>query len=219
VERAPVTAELAYFQRSIVIVVALKIVAFTAASAYAPRWRHFSLSDGLTVIRANLIGTLLMAAVLLVVSRSGLSRGVLIIDFFVCTAMTLGGRLSFRLIEGAKHRWSVDARGVAVVGSLEEAEVVVQNLRAGLEADLRVVAVVDPTEAALRAGRFRGYPVYGGARGLELAVRECELTAVVLANGDGAAVAQSLVGEYLAQGSALDTYTLSVELRAGFPDP
>jgi len=211
------SAELAYFQRSVVIVVALKIVAFTAASAYAPRWRHFSMSDGLTVLRANLVGTLLVTAILLVVSRSGLSRGVLIIDFFVCSVLTLGGRMSFRLIEGAKQRWSVDARNVAVVGGLEEAETVVKALPAVAGPNLRVVAVVDPQENSNRSGRFHGCPVYGGVEGLKSAVTECEFSAVVIVDGMGAASAKALVEAYLMQGSALDTFTLSVTLRTGLP--
>jgi UDP-GlcNAc:undecaprenyl-phosphate/decaprenyl-phosphate GlcNAc-1-phosphate transferase len=210
-------AELAYFQRSVVIVVALKVVAFTAANAYAPQWRHFSMSDGIAVLRANLVGTLLMAAVLLLVSRSGLSRGVLIIDFFVCSVMTLGGRMSFRLIEGAKQRWAIDARSVAVVGGLDEAEIVVKSLPAITGQNLRVVAVVDPHEGSLRAGRFHGYPVYGGESGLRTAIAECDFSAVVIVDGESASGAQALVESYLMRGSGLDTFSLSVTIRTGLP--
>ena len=88
-------AELEYFQRTLAIVVAVKLVAFTMYQAYAPRWRHYSLPDVLVTIRANLLGTILTAVVLLVVARIGLSRGVLAADFLICTTLIIVARVSF----------------------------------------------------------------------------------------------------------------------------
>ena len=209
---AQLPAELAYFQRTLVVVVALKVVAFSAAGSYAPRWRHFSISDGVTHVRANLLGTLLMAAVLLVMARIGLSRGVVIVDFFVCTVVTLVGRMSFRLLEGAKQRWSEEGTPAAVVGTLDQAELVLQSIVSISSPRLRVVAVVDPTLAASSVGKFHGRPVLAGIAGLEQAVADFSASAAVVVDSDDGA-AEALVQKYLDRGGGLDVFRLRVALE------
>jgi UDP-GlcNAc:undecaprenyl-phosphate/decaprenyl-phosphate GlcNAc-1-phosphate transferase len=204
-------AELVYFQRTLVIVIVAKVVAFTATGAYAPRWRHFGLSDGFTLLRSNVLGTLLAVAMLLLSARIGLSRGVIVVDLFVCFVLTLGGRLSFRLLEGAKERWSVEGISIAVVGTLEEAELVRYSLVSIQEPKLRLVAVVDTAQFDSSGGRFHGRPVFGGVSGLEKAVAEYELGAVVLVDSDDSR-AEEFLSEFLQRGGGLDVFCLSMSL-------
>ena len=207
-------AELAYFQRTLVFVVALKLMAFAGAAAYAPRWRHYSIADAIVMVRANLFGTVLTASVLLLVARSGLSRGVLVVDFLVCTILTVLGRLSFRLLEDATGRWSVQGAPMAFVGPIEDADLAFRAVRALSEPRLRPVAVVDHSQVAAK-GRFRGYPLFGGADAIARAVRDCEVhTVVVVDKGEAADSHNELVEEYLATTGSLDVYVLKISLES-----
>jgi len=89
---------------------------------YGPRWHHFSVDDGVHVARASLLGTLIATAALMLVDRVGLSRGVLVMDFLLCTTLIMGSRLVFRFLEGATRRWSLEGTPVVVLGALDEAE-------------------------------------------------------------------------------------------------
>ena len=208
-------AELEYFQRTLVFVVALKLMAFAGTAAYAPRWRHYSIADAMVMVRANLLGTLLTASVLLLVARSGLSRGVLVVDFLVCTILTVVGRLSFRMLEDATGRWSVEGVPMAFVGPIEDADLVFRAARALSAPTLRPVAVVDHSQRGAK-GRFQGYPLFGGADGIARAVRDCEVhTVVVVDKGEGAADSHNkLLEEYLATTGSLDVYVLRISLES-----
>ena len=79
------SAELPYFRSSVIVVVACKLFAFVLGGVYGPRWHHFSLDDAVRVVRASLLGTLVAVVALTLVDRVGLSRGVVVIDFLLCT--------------------------------------------------------------------------------------------------------------------------------------
>ena len=206
-------AELEYFRRTLAMVVALKLMAFAVAAAYAPRWRHYSLPDGLATIKANLLGTILTASVLLLLARSGLSRGVLVMDFLVCTIFTMVARMSFRFLEDATERWSVEGVPVAIIGRIADAELAFRALRGVSEPRLRPVAVVDRTYAATK-GRFRGYPVFGGQDGIRGAVQELGVNAVVVVDRRrSSGVRDELLEEYLATTGSLDVFVLRISLE------
>ena len=75
-------------------------------------------------------------------------------------------------------------------------------------------AVVDYAYGG-RRGRFKGYPLFGGDTGLERAVRECGVNAVVMIDrGEVDNNDTRRVGEYLVSEGALDVFAvrISVEL-------
>ena len=173
------SAELGYFRSSLLVVVVTKLLAFVLGGIYGPRWHHFSLDDGLRVVRATLLGTLFAAAALLLLDRLGLSRGVVVIDFLLCTLLITGSRLLFRFLEGATGRWSRGGTPVVVLGPVDEADLVVRQLRSLEEPDLRPVAVADPGFARLRS-QMGAYPMYGGPGALENALHDSHANAVVV---------------------------------------
>lgn len=119
---AELGAQLSYLRASALIVVVSKLLAFVLGGIYGPRWHHFSVDDGVHVARASLLGTLIATAALMLVDRVGLSRGVLVMDFLLCTTLIMGSRLVFRFLEGATRRWSLEGTPVVVLGALDEAE-------------------------------------------------------------------------------------------------
>lgn len=201
--------ELVYLQQTLIIVVAVKLVAFAATDMYAPRMRHYSLEDSMRAVRANVVASLLTVTVLLLTSRSGLSRGVILVDLLACTGLTVGARFSFRMMQGALGRWSTSGTPTIVLGSLADGEMAFHWLARGVnQADLRPVAVVDPTYAA-RKGRFRGYPFFGGPGALARAVRVCGAQTIVVVEGEGENDEHiAALHEYLRDVGSLDAYVI-----------
>ena len=205
-------AELAYFRRTLAMVIVLKLMGLAAAGAYAPRFRHYSLADVWGTIRANMLGTLLAASGMLLVFSVGLSRGVVIVDFLLCSTLTVVGRVSFRFLDEVKEKWSSEGAPAAFVGRIEDAELAFRALREEGEPRLRPVAVVDHTYGG-RRGRFKGYPLFGGDGGIGRAVRECGVSAVVVIDRSGIDKDDSeRVGEYLMSEGALDVFAVRISL-------
>ena len=205
-------AELAYFRQTLAMVIVLKLMGLAAAGAYSPRFRHYSLADVLGTIRANILGTLLTASVLLLAFPVGLSRGVVIVDFLLCATVTVVGRVSFRFLDDVKEKWFSEGAPVAFVGRIEDAELAFRALREVEEPRLRPIAVVDYAYGG-RRGRFKGYPLFGGDTGLERAVRECGVNAVVMIDrGEVDNDDTRRVGEYLVSEGALDVFAVRISV-------
>ncbi len=206
-------AELAYFRQTLAMVIILKVMGLAAAGAYAPRFRHYSLPDVLGTIRANILGTLLAASVLLLVFPVGLSRGVLIVDFLLCATLTVLGRVSFRFLDDVREKWSSEGAPAAFVGRIEDAELAFRALRGVEEPRLRPVAVVDSAYGG-RRGRFKGYPLFGGDAGLERAVQECGVNAVFVIDREGVVNGDDArrVGEFLRREGALDVFAVRISV-------
>ena len=80
-------------------------------------------------------------------------------------------------------------------------------------AHLRPVCVVDPSQPT--DGRFRGYPVYGGSRGLRRAVGERGLhAAVFIVSGDSDDELPAAVKDYLAEEGSLDLFRFRIGVEA-----
>ncbi len=187
-------AEMPYFERTVIIFVGVKVVALVLSGIYDLRWSSFGLYDGLRMVRANVFATLLAATALFLLDRVGLPRGVIAIDFFVCTLLTTGGRLTFRMIEGTARHWSEEGLAVVLLDAPK----------------LRAVAVANPDLPTPRA-RMGPLPLYGGEEALLHALDESRATAVLLV-GKGADGHPHLTA-HLENHGGVDVYSYRVSVE------
>jgi UDP-GlcNAc:undecaprenyl-phosphate GlcNAc-1-phosphate transferase len=209
--------QLAYFRASLLVVIAAKLLAFVAGDVYGPRWHHFGLHDGLRVLRASGLGSLVAVVALLLVARVGLSRGVIVIDFLLCSTLIVGSRVLFRFLEGAGGLWGKDGTPVVVLGHLDEIDLAVRQLERLREPRLRPVAVADPDVPRLRS-RMGAYRLFGGSVALENALHDTRSGAVVLVGGaadEEASAVLATLARYLASHGSVDVYRLRVMVEAG----
>lgn len=211
---AELPAQLPYFQRSVVLFVGMKAVAFIVAGAYATRLQSFGLYDALHTVRANVLATFMAAGLLFTVERVGLSRGVVAIDLLVCTLLTVGARFSFRLLEGTTRRWSIEGTPTVILAPPDLADLAVRQLDAMRDAaNLRPVAVAAPEEPVAR-GRLGALPLFGGQAALRHALGEAGANTVVLLDpGDGDSPCRRALDAHLATEGGVDVYRLSTVLE------
>jgi len=176
--------ELEYFQRSLPVVLAVKLLVFGSLQVYGEQLGRYGLSEALRVFRANLIASVSVVAALLMLQRTGLSRGVVTIDFLLASAFTLGGRFSFRIMETWARRWSREGISAVLVGDLGEMDLVLAELEKGRWPELRPVAVAD-RRASQKQGRFRGYPLFGRGDAVERAIGVTNAGAVIMVEMEG----------------------------------
>ena len=207
------SAELPYFQSTVVLYVGVKMLAFMVSGIYGTPWATFGLYDALKVLRANLLATLLAAGLLIMVERVGLSRGVVAIDLLVCSLLTVGSRFSFRLLEGTTRRFSQEGTAVVVLAEVEDAELAVRQLPRLTAPRLRPVAVASPGTAVARA-TLGALPLFGGQAALRHALHDSKAGAVVLVARPGAdGGLKAALRHHLETEGGVDAYALEVTVR------
>lgn len=212
-DTADLARELPYFQSTLVVFVAAKVLAFVLSGAYGTPWATFGLYDAVKVLRANLVGTLLAAGVLLLVERVGLSRGVVAIDLLVCSLLTVGARFSFRLLEGTTRRFSQQGTAVVVLAGLEDAEMAVRQVARISGGSLRPVAVAAPSLAVART-TLGALPLFGGQAALRHAMAATGAGGVLVVERDGSGdEAASALRHHLETEGAVDAWVMEVEVR------
>lgn len=206
--------QLPYFQQTAVIFVGVKLVALVLSGTYTSPWSTFGLYDALRVLRSSLMATLLGAGALFLVQRVGLSRGVMAVDFLVCSLLIVGARFSFRLIEGTARRWSEEGTAVVILAGVADAEMAVRQLARVKEPRLRPVAVADPGNGAARA-TVGALPLFGGQAALRHALNESQANAVLLVDSSGEADtgAQDALEHHLSSVGGVDAYRLEVRVE------
>jgi UDP-GlcNAc:undecaprenyl-phosphate GlcNAc-1-phosphate transferase len=210
---AALAGELQYFQTTLVVFVAAKMLAFALSGTYGTPWATFGLYDAVRVLRANVVGTLLAAGVLLLVERVGLSRGVVAIDLLVCSLLTVGARFSFRLLEGTTRRFSQEGTAVVVLADVEDAEMAVRQLSRLTRQGLRPVAVASPGVRAARAS-LGALPLFGGQAALRHAMAATGAGGVLVVEREGGGdEAGSALRHHLETEGALDAWVMEVGVR------
>jgi UDP-GlcNAc:undecaprenyl-phosphate GlcNAc-1-phosphate transferase len=176
--------ELEYFQRSLPVVLAVKLLVFGGMRVYSESLTHYGLGEALRVLRASLMASVSMVAALLMLQRTGLSRGVVAIDFLLVSLLLVGARFSFRIMETWARRWSREGTAAVLVGKVEELGVALLEMEGGRWPHLRPVAVADES-LQRREGRFKGYPVFGLPGGIQRAVSATGAEALILVEWEG----------------------------------
>jgi len=207
---AELPAELLYFERSVILFVAVKVLALVVSGIYDMRWTSFGLYDAMRMGRANIFATLLAAGTLFLIGRTGLSRGVIAIDLFVCALLTTAGRLSFRMIEGTTRHFAEGGTPIVLVGPGERAKAAVAQLGFLSEPQLRPVAIANPELGVARA-RVGALPIYGGQAALRHAMEETGASAVLLVGDDEEH--RTHLAEHLESQGGVDVFVFEVDVR------
>jgi UDP-GlcNAc:undecaprenyl-phosphate GlcNAc-1-phosphate transferase len=211
-------AELPYFRDSVVLVVAIKLFVLTVMGAYAPRWRGFSMSEATRLLQASLLASAAVVTALFITQRTGVSRGVMIIDATLAPVALVGMRLSFRWFEGTTRTLAHSGTPTVVFGTPEDTELVLRVLEAlgsgpggDREMSPRPVALASPGYPRLR-GRSRGLPLFGTPNALSNALQESRATALILAGSETDPVPRE-VRDYLTDHGGVDVFRIGVSVR------
>jgi FlaA1/EpsC-like NDP-sugar epimerase len=162
---------------------AMKAVVFITGKLDRGNWRYTSTYDAVRVVVANTAGSILCGVILFgLLGRGGMPRSVYILDWLLCCLLTLGGRLTVRVIlavrrsnsaEGEQTRTLIYGAGTAGVALLWELR---QNQ--SLMCDVAGFIDDDPSKAYLI---LQGKPVLGSGEVLGTVVRTHDIKRVLIA--------------------------------------
>ena len=169
-----------YFQRSLPVVVAVQLTALFAVGVYQGVWRHFSASDGVTIVRGAIAGTVVSELIILYMFRfQEYSRTVFIIYGIILVLMITGSRASFSVISEALQRRRQTGRRVVIYGAGDGGAMAVRELLNDPDDGVRIVGFVDD-DPRKRRNRVRGYPVLGSFERLAALIASGAIDEVVL---------------------------------------
>lgn len=209
---ADLARELVYFRQTLAVVIASKVVAFGVIKVYGSPLRHISLEEGERLVVANLVGSGVAFVAAVMLFGFGFSRGILVMDFLMCLALTLGYRCLVRILDRQGAVWPDDAADAVIIGSERDAVLVLDELRVGGIRALRPVCVLDPGGHGA-TGHLRGLRLRSGLDGGRSWLARNPVAAAFVVRRDGCLTppVSDLVEECLALGT--DVHFLDVSLR------
>jgi len=171
----------ATFSRSLPVILAAQLIAFFAVGVYRGVWRHFGMTDTITVAKGVFLGAICAQLVILYVYRFfAYSRAVFAIYGVLLLMAVTVSRASFRLVGEFMQRQRRTGRRVAIYGAGDGGSVVLRELlSSGSADDARVIGFIDDDQR--KAGnRVAGYPVLGGYSALTVLVKAASVDAVII---------------------------------------
>jgi O-antigen biosynthesis protein WbqV len=150
---------------------AICLPVFLVTGSYHASWRFVSTQEALALGRSAIIANLIFLAVLFFVTLlEMLPRSFAVINVMTLTALLVGPRLLFRLVQEGRIAFDPIRRAkgepVLILGDGVQADLYLRGLESSRDLKIRAVGIVTLSTAS-RIGRLRGIPVLGPVEELE----------------------------------------------------
>lgn len=169
------------FEKSLPILIVLKLFAFLAAGVYRGLWRYTTIGDLITFTKGVVLGSVLsVVAVLLFYRFENFSRAVFVLDCIILIFLLVGSRLAFRLIrEMLPIPHGNDGRRVLIYGAGDGGEMVLRELRNNSDLNYQPVGFVDD-DPLKKDKMINGLKVYDGNGTLADICREKNIQEILI---------------------------------------
>ncbi len=174
---------LALVEKSLPILLAVKLSSFWAFGLYRGQWRYASIWDLWQISKATIISSLTFCTILVFLYRfQGFSRTVMVLDGLL-TMITIGGiRLFLRLL---KEHFSIQAEKtrttpILIVGAGDGGDLFLRELRKNPNHDYLPIGFLDD-DPGKKGQIIHGIPVLGGRERLASLVKRHGIKAIFIA--------------------------------------
>lgn len=162
------TKETELFLRSVVWMVAVKILCLFLMRLYKGMWRYTSIHDLVNLVKAVAAASVLSYVIFLICYVDGFSRSVLILDTLLSLVLLGGFRLSVRLLIGRWGNNVLDGNGgqrirlkrLLIIGAGSAGERLLREVRSNSRLRLSAIGFLDDDVAKLKL-TVHGVPVLG----------------------------------------------------------
>ncbi len=170
-------------EKSLPILIAVKLTAFWALGLYRGQWRYVSIWDLWQISKATALSSLTFCAILLFLYRfQGFSRTVMVLDALLTMVFIGGIRLFLRLL---KEHFSIQAEKarttpILIVGAGDGGDLFLRELRKNQNHDYLPIGFLDD-DPGKRGQIIHGIPVLGGRERLISLARRHGIKAIFIA--------------------------------------
>lgn len=165
-----------------VLIIKLGVIWFFGG--FSGWWRYVSMPDLIQIVKANIIGSLLFIAYVMLVYRMDLvPRSVLLLDGIFCFLFTGGIRFITRAIREASPRLRqtvVTRKPVLIVGAGDAGHTIAREIRLNPKLGFELVGFVDDDLVKSRT-TFQGLMVLGTLDDLEVLIKKHDVEEVIIA--------------------------------------
>lgn len=177
------------------LVIIIRLLSLSYYDLYRLRGEFSLVDDGIRIVKASAIGSLLIVAAAFLY-RGGFqfrafsySRSVFIVDFVLALTLFLAIRFAMRTVQTFARQRHINLIPTLVVGRGQEASLCIKEMRERPALGYRVIGVVESNhEANAVAAMYEGVPVIGDLKMLPDAIRDSGANEVIIAdpqvNGD-----------------------------------
>ena len=169
------------FQKTLPLLVVLKLGAFLLVGVYRGIWRYTSIGDFITFTKGVILGSILsILAVLLLFRFENFSRAVFVVDGIILLLAIVGSRMAFRVIrQMLPVPMNLEGRKVLIYGAGDGGEMVLRELVNNPEWNLKVVGFVDD-DPHKKDKLIHGLKVFGGNGSLASICQEREVEEILI---------------------------------------
>lgn len=173
---------LPYFAASLPVVLGCKVSALYLSGLYERSWDTFGLVDLFALVRGIVSGSVLSVLAAAYIYRlEGFSRAVFMIDAVLLLVAVAATRASFRAMADAVHVQRREARRVVVYGAGAGGQILVREMRANAQWNMRPVGFLD--DDALKVNRLvLGVRVRGTFEDLERVIKTQRVQEIILSS-------------------------------------
>lgn len=168
------------FLHSLPIIIVCKLSIFFYMGVYRGIWGYISTSDVFLFIKASIVATIVIIAVVTFFYRfKNFSKGIFIIDWFLTTGSILLTRGSFRLFEDTMKRRTLKGQKVVIYGAGRGGELLLREILNNDLIKLNPIGFVDDDQ--LKTGKkLQGYPVLGTFADLSALNKTMQFSGVII---------------------------------------
>ncbi len=178
-------------------IILIKLVSLFIFDLYRGMWRYASIHDMINLLKACLISSTIIMAVILIVFRfQGFSRGVFIIDF-ILTLLILGGfRMSVRLYYtqsfAGKHAMFMgkaqsNIKKILIVGAGSMGESLLREISRNSKIYYEVAGFIDDDPFKINH-KIHGIPILGVLQDIEEIVNQYAVDEIIIAISSASAI-------------------------------
>jgi len=122
--------QLSYFMKTLPVVITVKIALFYYFGLYQTIWRHVGVRDFVNILKAVVVSSLVIVAVILMYARfEFFSRTVFVIDAMLCLLLVSGAHFSLRILREYLESQPRVERRVLLIGAGDAGEMALREIR------------------------------------------------------------------------------------------
>lgn len=169
------------FINSLPWIIMIKFGVFSYMGLYGSMWRYVGIRDVINILKATLLSSLFIIAVILMYYRfKDYSRSVFIIDWLLTLILIGGVRLMMRSLREYFENYRKDGKKVMIVGAGDAGELLLREIRNNPSIDLRVVGFIDDNPKKHKA-KIHGVKVLGNTEDISRLSKEKKVDEVLIA--------------------------------------
>ena len=165
------------FVRTLAVAMAAKSVAFGLFGVYRGHWHQLSAADVPRLAAASGVGALLtLGGLVFLFPTGGYARSIIIIDAMMAALLTMGARVSFRLLGSVRRPVGAPA---LIFGAGRAGELALREMLSNARLGLRPMGFLDD-DARKRGRLIQGYPVLGSLADVATVVEHWGVRTIVV---------------------------------------